>query len=346
MLAKFKSKKNTILDALRKPAADYEDLSPKGQIDVEIRNLIDEINNLPDFVTTSSCAGRIAVYLEGEGKNQNESLAEEDRDTAISEGAGSQRTTGGKGGGKWLFVTHKTMNLELFSTPGSLFATFCFSKDSQVAFPPADPAVRFVHLKFEPMILHVLAASAEGAQAMVGAGLAAGFRESGVTGLVDSKGRPSVPMVGVRSAGLAIDCIIGFMPPSSERSGARRIQPMVTEQYLRTVVQVANERFRQNVQRKERFREKLLMEYAGSISGIDIRRSDYRRKGGYQTALERKAEKRADDMRKREEALERRTQALLQGGALDGTVGSNNNDVEDEDLGLGALLISRDGRND
>jgi tRNA wybutosine-synthesizing protein 3 len=38
------------------------DFSPKGSIDAPIVQLVDFINDLPDFVTTSSCSGRISVY--------------------------------------------------------------------------------------------------------------------------------------------------------------------------------------------------------------------------------------------------------------------------------------------
>ena len=38
------------------------DFSPKGSIDAPVVQLVDFINDLPDFVTTSSCSGRISVY--------------------------------------------------------------------------------------------------------------------------------------------------------------------------------------------------------------------------------------------------------------------------------------------
>lgn len=347
MLAKFQSKKQAILDALKRPPTDYEDLSPKGNLDDEIRELIGEINNLPAYVTTSSCAGRVAVYLEGEAKSQATSESYGVQDVPVDADSSVPTFGGGKGGGKWLYISHEPVELEQLSAPGALLSKFGFSKNVEVAFPPASTAVRFVHLKFEPMILHVLAGSAESAQTMLGAAMAAGFRESGISGIVDSKGRPSVPMVGIRSSGLAVDCIIGFLSSTAVTASGPRIQPMVSEQYLRVMLEMTNERFRQNVQRKERFRQGLLERFAGSMSVPDNPRSDYRRKGGYQSASHRKAEKRAEDMRKREEALERRAQALHRGGALDGAVDrdSNGNESEEVDLGLGVLLIDGEEAN-
>jgi tRNA wybutosine-synthesizing protein 3 len=54
----FDAAKTSLLDKL----AAGVDFSPKGSIDAPIVQLVDFINDLPDFVTTSSCSGRISVY--------------------------------------------------------------------------------------------------------------------------------------------------------------------------------------------------------------------------------------------------------------------------------------------
>ncbi|ROW13760.1 hypothetical protein VPNG_03552 [Cytospora leucostoma] len=61
----FTRRKAAILEQLSVPDEDYSDLSPKGTVDAGIRDLIDEINALDGLVTTSSCAGRVSVFLEG-----------------------------------------------------------------------------------------------------------------------------------------------------------------------------------------------------------------------------------------------------------------------------------------
>ncbi|KAI0476102.1 methyltransferase TYW3-domain-containing protein [Xylariaceae sp. FL0804] len=61
----FALKKARILAQLAVPDADYTDASPKGSVDAGIRHLIDELNGLDGFVTTSSCAGRVSVFVEG-----------------------------------------------------------------------------------------------------------------------------------------------------------------------------------------------------------------------------------------------------------------------------------------
>jgi len=61
-------------------------------------------------------------------------------------------------------------------------------------------------------------------------------------------------MVAVRSSGLAFDCIIGHASLCEEGKAV----PMVSENYLRTLVAVANQRFEVNKERTKRFREALL----------------------------------------------------------------------------------------
>ena len=133
----FLRKKTSILGQLSVPAAEYKDASPKGSVDAGIRLLIDEINAHPGLVTTSSCAGRVSVYLEGE-KQKGKS--------------------GGKGGGgRWLFVSHDTVPVPVPvpDSEGQLFGL-----------RPLEPAglsnmhrSRLAHFKFEPMVSSFLSLS-------------------------------------------------------------------------------------------------------------------------------------------------------------------------------------------
>ena len=341
MLSKFKSKKHHILGQLHKPDTEYQDLSPKGSVDSEIRELVQQLNDLPGFVTTSSCAGRVAVYLEGAGKASTNSVPGE----ASFADAGNSATVskGGKGGGRWLFNSHTPVRLDEFSEAGSIYAKLGFVGTTEISFPSPDAAVRFVHLKFEPMILHILSQSAEHAQSLLSVAMASGFRESGISGVVDNKGHHATPMLAVRSSGLSVDCIIGFQAAVDDNvPGTQQIQPMVSEDYLRTLLQVANERFRQNIERKERFRMGVISEFAGSIAPGDDHRSDYRRRGGFQTAAGLKAQKRAEDMKKRDAALRRRAEKLQVGGALDGTSGAVEGAPEQVEDGNEAAYLGLD----
>lgn len=125
MPASFQDRKAKILNELSTPDEQYQDLSPKGSVDAGIRDLISEINDVPEYVTTSSCAGRTAVYLEG--------------------------IKGAKGGGRWLFTSHDPVDLSSVSGVGMLHRLFGLL-DEGVGAPPDEAEARFVHFKFEPMV--------------------------------------------------------------------------------------------------------------------------------------------------------------------------------------------------
>jgi tRNA wybutosine-synthesizing protein 3 len=55
----------------KKNALSKLDKSKKGEVDVDIVTLLDFINSLDDFFTTSSCSGRVVLLECGESKNDN-----------------------------------------------------------------------------------------------------------------------------------------------------------------------------------------------------------------------------------------------------------------------------------
>jgi tRNA wybutosine-synthesizing protein 3 len=294
----FISKKEKILEQLAIPASQYDDLSPKGSIDEGIRDLIDEINATDGCVTTSSCAGRISIFLEGKKRIEEES----GENVEGSKDGGEVETragVGGKGGGgRWLYVSHGP--LEWRKHENKLAEFFGMDRRATklsrvlVSAPPAWQ--RWVHFKFEPMvssefrfalelnwesevctpglrievtltdwckILHILTATLEQAQMVLSAALQAGFRESGAISLVSSKSEPATPMVAVRSMGLGLESIIGF-----GQGEARLPDCTVSEESLETLVEQANERFIENTKRIERFRsllKKSSSEEAGEV---------------------------------------------------------------------------------
>ena len=155
----FAARKDTILASLSTPEPFYTDLSPKGSVDAAIKPFIDRINALEGVVTTSSCAGRVSVFLEGrkQGKGReergdaqtNEKLGKESEQAAVP---------GGKGmGGKWLFVSHEPIDL---STKGERreAATELLGLGSLEAQNEANvlsgevDEMRLVRFQFEPMV--------------------------------------------------------------------------------------------------------------------------------------------------------------------------------------------------
>jgi tRNA wybutosine-synthesizing protein 3 len=102
-------------------------------------------------------------------------------------------------------------------------------------------------------------------------------------------------MVAVRSAGYSFDSIIGYQDEHG------RNVPLVDEKYLRTLLAIANDRFRINVERISRFQIALLEAFNASSS-----LGDNARKPEWEDADIRK-------QRKREEGLARQ-QALQANG--------------------------------
>lgn len=150
--AGFNDRKAKILQQLAVPDADYSDASPKGSVDEGIRPLLEHVNAAEGFVTTSSCAGRVSVFVEGR-KVAATPASEGEPDAAGGGAAERLAGVGGKGGGgTWLYVSHDphtrvgednvdwVEELKLGSSRGA-------SQDCRGAF-----GKRLIHFKFEPMV--------------------------------------------------------------------------------------------------------------------------------------------------------------------------------------------------
>ncbi|KAK8005179.1 tRNA wybutosine-synthesizing protein [Apiospora arundinis] len=127
-----------------------------------------------------------------------------------------------------------------------------------------------VHFKFEPMILHVLTASPAHAQLLLRCGLQAGFRESGAINLTATTGGGGVettptPMVAIRCMGLTFESLVGVKKEGS--GGGEKVECTVPPAYLRTLVDVGNERFAENTRRIQRFRSAVLEATAPASTG-------------------------------------------------------------------------------
>lgn len=144
--AGFTAKKDRILDLLHRPEAEYVDASPKGSIDEAIRPLLAEINAAPGFVTTSSCAGRVAVFLQGRRAGPDSVQAPDEPDAGTG--------PGGKGpGGRWLYLSHQPLALEGPQACDALADAFGLPKANPSRGPPVEAlGQRLIHFKFEPMV--------------------------------------------------------------------------------------------------------------------------------------------------------------------------------------------------
>lgn len=309
----FESKKAKILEQLAVPDSAYHDASPKGSVDVGIRDLVDQINVLDTLVTTSSCAGRIAVYLEGRKKGQPPI-----QDDVIQD---ANAGAGGKGGGRWLFVSHDPLVVPHERQEKDLTSVFGMSASDAISIPSSTRNIRWVRCKFEPMvgsrgylssfryppstllrpefsakcvhvhllierqILHVLCSSIQSAQRVQNAAMSAGFRESGISSITSQSDGSTTAMTAVRTTGLAFDSVVGY------EDSRGKLVPMVDEAYMNVLVELANERFAVNTERSERFRKALIDQFAANREAV--RRKDG---GEWETADIRKARMRAEGL--------------------------------------------------
>ncbi|XP_055354987.1 tRNA wybutosine-synthesizing protein 3 homolog isoform X2 [Paramacrobiotus metropolitanus] len=136
----FEEKPAVVSDLCR--TDDTKDNSRKGSFDREIEDLLLYLNDLRQFVSTSSCSGRVIVFSQG----------------AI-----------GKGACQWHFVAHSEY------TP-TLLTSSVESLTKNPAFFEND-----VFLKFEPFILHVRCETLADAQKLHAISVQSGFRNSGIT---------------------------------------------------------------------------------------------------------------------------------------------------------------------
>ena len=122
--------------------------------------------------------------------------------------------------------------------------------------------------------------------------MTSGFRESGISSISPDGN----VMVAVRTAGLAFDSIVGYMDIGGQ------LRPMVTEEYLRTLVEVANERFTTNSGRKERFKAALLR-------AVEVSKAKGEVRNDWEPADERRERKRAEGLKRKEEKERQAKQA-------------------------------------
>lgn len=143
----FTQKKHSILSQISATSADNPDASPKGTLDVHLLDLINLINAHPDMVTTSSCSGRLSVFLEGHKQFAHHQQLED----SVDEGEDREKV-GGKGqGGKWLFVTHEPREV-VTETWWPRVTGYTEESGSTTTMTDSIRSRRYVLYKFEAMV--------------------------------------------------------------------------------------------------------------------------------------------------------------------------------------------------
>ncbi|KAI8825892.1 methyltransferase TYW3-domain-containing protein [Fimicolochytrium jonesii] len=214
------------------------DKSPKGSIDTPVIPLLNVINECTDLVTTSSCSGRVAVYVDA------------------APGTAEKVTKGGT----WLSVTHDPLPT-IISSEGSAEASdklwsMLFpnhkEEDCSLRFTtstPHDINVPIIYFKFEPFILHVLARTREAADALLTVALACGFANSGIQNR----------MVQIRGS-LKIDAVLGWLDVpeaagSDDRPNANgTVHLFASKAHVEFLSVLANAKFAKNQQTIDKFK--------------------------------------------------------------------------------------------
>ncbi|ODV94719.1 hypothetical protein PACTADRAFT_50584 [Pachysolen tannophilus NRRL Y-2460] len=216
----FEQKKTQILKDMESTSLESPDLSPKGTIDELCIPIMNLINSNKDMVTTSSCSGRVSVFLEGSKYNNVN-----DDDKVKNEGV----KIGAKGnGGHWLFVTHNPFELKNWWKDKN----FLINNNDQ--FLNINETTRYILYKFEPFILHVKCRDLKMAQKLYTIAMNCGFRESGIG--VNN-------LVAIRTS-IRLDIPIGFLQETTEN-----LYLLVTEQYLELITNLSLDRFKENKKR-------------------------------------------------------------------------------------------------
>ena len=217
-LPSFASLRSRNLSTLYEIGADK---SPKGFIDAKIASLCKLINCHDEYVTTSSCSGRVALFdpdtAQGIDTDCQEKQAKLMKSTELS----------GKGRGQWRFVTH-----DILPDLGSRLVAALdeAGKDHASRFSKE----KMLTLKYEPPLLHIAAASLAAGQKLLRL-FKSICRESG---LIVTDDRVTIE---VRTMGTAL-CIPVFINPCDQR----HFDLSPSREYLRSLAETMNERMVRN----------------------------------------------------------------------------------------------------
>lgn len=284
-MSDFDQKKQYLLQEIGLNSETNLDASPKGTIDALCIPLITLINSHKDMVTTSSCSGRLSVFLEG----SKETCGKGD-DVGKTEGR-EQIKIGAKGdGGHWLFVSHEKDGINEWWKS----TEFAFAYETEVGAEKYGPSTRYVLFKYEPLILHVKCRDFKSASRLYSTAMGCGFRESGIGANNNVAIRISIKL----------DIPIGYLNVNEE------LISVVNESYLRMITKLAHDRFLENERKMELLYTRIkseVVEYTEKSEKVETKEERKERK-------RREGLARRDDVRKIKEE-KRRLKQLQQPNA-------------------------------
>lgn len=155
-----------------------KDKSPKGSVDIHIQALVDLINSHPSYATLSSCSGRITLFDASGTSEKNPTNVDSQAESDSVDAECPQ----GKGFGTWLLSAHEPVVLD---DVHSVFQNITTMNGGDISSQSAvtitlSGLTHHICWRFEPMLLHVAAASLQRGQQLLQVALQMGFRESGL----------------------------------------------------------------------------------------------------------------------------------------------------------------------
>lgn len=155
----FDARKRHILSTITPDAG--PDRSPKGYVDAPLLPLLELINAQADYISTSSCSGRVVVYADPVPWSWEPSpfpTSKEPKRSTEEERLGELEAQPEKGG-RWLLVSHDPLE-GMEEEEGDeallsrLFGGQCILDPSTNtgSFEPVSSESPLVYFKFEPMV--------------------------------------------------------------------------------------------------------------------------------------------------------------------------------------------------
>lgn len=262
----FIAHKQQILEGL---ASNLPDRSPKGNVDTLVWPIVSSLNDMEQYVTTSSCSGRISIYSDIELESRNVSSESsgiqgqgEDGDgqDIVNEGVDKKKKKSKKKkGGQWIMVSHDRLKVNEEDANDVISKLFpgldVIEEDGNVDVASTADFNSLIYFKFEPFILHVSCSDADTAKQFLLLALECGYRNSGI---VESANRH---MVAVRST-LKMDAPIATVT----KDGVAKL--LVSKSYLAMLVRMANSKFGDNEARMELFHSRIRSTFYNEGNGV------------------------------------------------------------------------------
>ena len=183
----FDNHKRDIIKALQQP--EVSDKSKKGGVDAPIAEIIDLFNESENYATTSSCSGRVSIFV--------------------------AKPIETKSSGEWLYITHEAIESD----------EIVLESLKNIDRFPTNTVISY---KFEPLVIHVMCRSIKDAKKLQDITTACGFRNCGLT-------------MGKSKLTFAIRNTILLDVPIAVSGNL-----MVSEDYIKYLVKLSNEKFEQN----------------------------------------------------------------------------------------------------